>query len=313
MGLKVSWVDTKIAECRNWKEFRQLAESQRSEKDKGDLFERLTQLYLQTSSSYRTKFKNVWWCNRSELPETIRKKLNLPRSDEGIDLICETFDGRYWSVQSKYRTNSNRPLNTKELSKFAALSFVTGQNIEGGLIVHTSTKKVKKSELLGNSIEIGLQHWLAINQKQWATIIEICRGNKLEPPEKRTPREHQKIPISKVKKHFSQKGVTRGKLIMPCGTGKSLTAYWMAQELKAKTIVVAVPSLALVKQSLEDWTTEYLAEGTTPSWLAVCSDDSVGKMRETDSTVATVYEAGIPVTTDPSKIVSFIFMKKVNY
>ena len=102
MGLKVSWVDTKIAECRNWKEFRQLAESQRSEKDKGDLFERLTQLYLQTSSSYRTKFKNVWWCNRSELPETIRKKLNLPRSDEGIDLIFETFDGRYWSVQSKF-------------------------------------------------------------------------------------------------------------------------------------------------------------------------------------------------------------------
>ena len=63
---------------------------------------------------------------------------------------------------------------------------------------------------------------------------------------------------------------------------------------------------SLVKQSLEDWTTEYLAEGTTPSWLAVCSDDSVGKMRETDSTVATVYEAGIPVTTDPSKSVSFI-------
>ena len=80
----------------------------------------------------------------------------------------------------------------------------------------------------------------------------------------------------------------------------------MARELKAKTIVVAVPSLALVKQSLEDWTTEYLAEGITPSWLAVCSDDSVGNMRETDSTVATVYEAGIPVTNDPLEIISFI-------
>ena len=133
MGLKVSWVDTKIVEGRNWKEFRQLAESQRSEKDKGDLFERLTQLYLQTSSTYRTQFKS-WWCNKSELPEAVRKKLNLPRGDEGIDLVCETVDGKFWSVQSKYRTDSNRALNTKELSKFSYLSFVTGRNIEGGLI-----------------------------------------------------------------------------------------------------------------------------------------------------------------------------------
>ena len=38
----------------------------------------------------------------------------------------------------------------------------------------------------------------------------------------------------------------------PCGTGKSLTAYWIAEALEAKTIVVAVPSLALVRQSLTD-------------------------------------------------------------
>ena len=48
---------------------------------------------------------------------------------------------------------------------------------------------------------------------------------------------------------------------MPCGTGKSLTAYWIAEALKAKTILVAVPSLALVRQSLTDWTREFLAHG----------------------------------------------------
>ena len=36
-------------------------------------------------------------------------------------------------------------------------------------------------------------------------------------------------------------GKSRGKLIMPCGTGKSLTSYWIAEELKAQTILVAVP------------------------------------------------------------------------
>ena len=37
---------------------------------------------------------------------------------------------------------------------------------------------------------------------------------------------------------------------MPCATGKSLTAFWIAQALDAKSIVVAVPSLALIRQSL---------------------------------------------------------------
>jgi predicted helicase len=36
---------------------------------------------------------------------------------------------------------------------------------------------------------------------------------------------------------------------MPCGTGKSLTAFWIAEKLAAKTIVIAVPSLALVADS----------------------------------------------------------------
>ena len=112
---------------------------------------------------------------------------------------------------------------------------------------------------------------------------------------------YQELAIEKAKEHFLKKGCNRGKLIMPCGTGKSLIAYWSTQALKAKTVIVAVPSLALVKQSLEDWTSEYLAEGVHPEWMAVCSDDSVGKMREADSTVATVYEAGIPTTTDPTR------------
>ena len=79
---------------------------------------------------------------------------------------------------------------------------MTGRNIEGGLIAHTSARKVQKSELLGNSVEIGLQHWLAISEQQWSTIIDICKGNKLQVPEKRDPRKHQEIAVEKVKKHF---------------------------------------------------------------------------------------------------------------
>ena len=38
---------------------------------------------------------------------------------------------------------------------------------------------------------------------------------------------------------------------MPCGTGKSLTAFWIAEKMKPKSILIAVPSLALLQQTLK--------------------------------------------------------------
>ena len=51
---------------------------------------------------------------------------------------------------------------------FLSLSFVTAIGISTGLVVHTSTKKVRKSHLMGNTVELGLQHWLDINDDLWA-------------------------------------------------------------------------------------------------------------------------------------------------
>ena len=306
-----SRIDTLIARCASWIEFRELVDEQKTTKEKGDLFERLTQIYLQTHPTYRTKIKTVWWCNNGELPKAIKNKLGLnvtpsEKDDEGIDLICETFEGEYWSVQSKYRSNSNRSLSSKELATFQRLSFLVGKNISLGLIVHTQAKKIKKSYLMGQTTEIGLQHWLNISEQQWQLIIEVCKCNSLKLPQKRKKRDHQKLAINNAREHFLKGKNKRGKLIMPCGTGKSLIAYWSAQILESKSIIIAVPSLALIKQSLEDWTSEYLAEGILPDWIAVCSDHSVGKMKDADSTVATVYEAGIPTTTDSIEIIKFL-------
>jgi superfamily II DNA or RNA helicase len=303
-----SLIDSKIANCKSWADFEQLVAAHEN-KDKGDLFERLTQLFLQTSPTYKSKIRNVWWCNNpytNEFPEAVRQKLNLPEKDEGIDLICETFEGKYWSVQAKYRTDNDRALTTKELSKFLNLSFVTSGQIELGLITHTSTKPVRKQDLMGHTTELGLQNFLEMSPEQWKQIAGICANNAPLPPIARTPEPFQRAAIENAIKHFQTENNARGKLIMPCGTGKSLMAYWMAREMNAKSIILAVPSLALVKQSLGDWTAEFLAEGIRPEWLAVCSDDSVGSMKEADSTVSTVYEAGIPATTDQFEIIKFL-------
>ena len=51
---------------------------------------------------------NVW--SLSEVPSKIKKYLSLPNPDEGIDLIAETYDGDFWAVQSKYRSDINASL-----------------------------------------------------------------------------------------------------------------------------------------------------------------------------------------------------------
>ena len=77
----------------------------------GDIFELTVKLYLQTNPKYRTKLKNVWLLK--EVKENIKQKLNLPNGDEGIDLIAETYDKRYWAIQSQIPIRSQGNLNLK--------------------------------------------------------------------------------------------------------------------------------------------------------------------------------------------------------
>ena len=129
------------------------------------------------------------------------------------------------------------------------------------------------------------------------------------PSVKRNPRPHQQEAIAASKQYFLNDKNTRGKLIMPCGTGKSLTAYWISQALASKSTIIAVPSLALIKQSLEDWTKEMLLSKTTvlPEWCCICSDESTGQL--TDDFVTDTYSLGIPTTTNEDEITSFLKRK----
>ncbi len=253
--------DNLLAECGSWDDFWERVNALPISKDKGTLFERLTQLYLQTQPEYQSQLENVWNA-ATDLPEKVRTKLNLPQTDEGIDLIAETRNGDFWAIQCKFRANTEKALTRKELSTFTSLAFATCKNIALGVVAHTCSKPVKKQKLLGKTVEIGLGRWLEIDADGWKRIHAQLSGHP-ELPKRRRPRPHQKAAIKASKKHFRSKKISRGRMIMPCGTGKSLTAFWVAQALKdVNTILVAVPNLALIKQSLADWTRESI-------WLMV--------------------------------------------
>lgn len=98
----------------------------------------------------------------------------------------------------------------------------------------------------------------------------------------------------------------RGKIIMPCATGKSLTGFWIADALPTKTILVTVPSLALIEQTLPDWLREFTALGHTEGlrWLCVCSDETVTK--DADSVIMHTQDLPYPCTTTVEEIVTWL-------
>lgn len=305
-------VDRLISNCKSWEAFFRatcnLPDSARGRApDKGKVFERLAQLYLQTRPEYVSALRHTWRV-QVDLPRRIREKLHLPVRDEGIDLIAEARDGTYWAIQCKFRSDQLKPLTYSELSTFTNLAFVACRGISEAVIVHTTTKPIRKRKLLGRTTEIGLSAWLNTTREDWKRIRVLLRG-RVERPIPRKPRAHQRKAIAAAKKHFRQ-GTTRGRLIMPCGTGKSLTSFWIAGALKARTVIIAVPSLALIKQSLEDWTREFVAlrESPVPEWLCVCSDETVGTV-ERDEFVGEIYDLGIPTTTDAREIGEFLTRK----
>ena len=279
-----------------------------NEKDKGDLFEKLTFLVLTTKPEYVSLIKNVWLQGK-DMPQNIRELVNLPNTDEGIDLIAETYRGEFWAIQCKFK-GKNQPPTYKELSTFTYLANSHCRNISMALLVHTGSKGVRKKSLLGEKYsELGLEFWLNLTKEDWLNFHKKINKQSTK-PQPRTPRSHQQKAVVEAKNHFLKSKESRGRLIMPCGTGKSLTAFWIAKELKSKNIIIAVPSLSLIKQSLEDWTKEFIAldENPKPKWLVICSDESTGNL-DKDEFVSDAYSLGIPTTTSINLISHFLIEK----
>jgi predicted helicase len=219
--------DRFIASCSSWEDFHQRA-SALSNDEKGRHFERIVQLYLQTQPEYHTMLADVWL--QRDVPTDVRKAINLPYLDEGIDLIARDYHGAYWAIQAKFLTANDKRLSRRQLGTFTALASDTCSNIVLQVIAHTSTKRVGKHHLYRNLREIGLDRWQLAD---WSLILAALAGKADVRPERRQPLPHQTRAIAAAENHFVRDKASRGRLIMPCGTGKSLIAYWIAEALKA--------------------------------------------------------------------------------
>jgi superfamily II DNA or RNA helicase len=221
--------------------------------------------------------------------------------DCGIDLVFQDKNGKHWAVQSKcFHPDNSIPKN--EINKFFAES--NDKRIHGRVLIATTDRISDNAKQMIERQEKQVVCFLLDNFRKSevvfpASLRDLNKGKRKEP---RTPRKHQDRAIRDVVIGLGK--VRMGQLIMACGTGKTLTSLWIKEELGAGQVLVLVPSLSLLSQTLREWT----AAAKTPfKWLCVCSDESVAKQDRTeDSWFTHVSDIGVPVTGDVKEIKSFL-------
>ncbi len=117
--------------------------------------------------------------------------------------------------------------------------------------------------------------------------------------QKLAPHQQQAVTaIIKAAKNHSRAMVTKA-----CGTGKTLIAIKYTEKSKSKNIIVFLPSLGLVKQTLEYWLEQ--SKWDVDNYLCVCSDKTVGK-RNYDEIEVSEDELACDVTTNPDEVKAFL-------
>jgi predicted helicase len=268
--------------------YRDLADSERM---KGNYFEQLVGRYLEKDGVQAPQYRNVWlW---RDWPDRAGKK------DNGIDLVAERQDGGFTAIQCKFYAEGHR-IQKSDIDSFISAS--GKPPFTHRLIVDTTGRdwSGNAEEMLDNQHipiqRIGLTDFRNSNI-DWATyeLTDPSKAPRLH--EKKQLRTHQHEAVSAAMKGFETSH--RGKLIMACGTGKTFTALKIAERVAEQEgharILFLVPSLALMSQSLKEWSDE---TALMMHAYAVCSDSKVGRQKNSDFTDVAIHDLQIPATTD---------------
>ena len=266
----------------------------KSEREKGTYFEELIRTYFRHEPIYADLYSDVWmfgdWA----------KAHDKDARDVGIDLVAKTRGtGEFHAIQCKFFDDSYRVQKSDIDSFFTASGQVPFTH---RYIVTTTNNWSENAEAALFDQQppvnkIGLFE-LECSQIDWSKYQEDKEPVLVD---KKVLRPHQKIAVDRVTSGLEKDN--RGKLIMACGTGKTFTSLKIAEEMAGKggRVLFLVPSLALMSQTLTEWTQE---SGIPLHAFAACSDSDVGKRRKSnDDIVQTfVHELRYPATTDPQRL-----------
>ena len=276
----------------------------------GARFEVLIQRWFLESSLFRVKKSWLW----SDFAHAVDRSA----VDLGIDVVLEMEDGEFWAVQCKLYGE-----NTK-VDEDAVTHFLSHQ----GWIFEYNSKKCTFSRFLWvdtdaiwnknaeshvrgreNFTRIGMST-LEQSNVDWGALY---RGRPAHVPPKKL-RDYQVEVLQKSVAYY--KNAERGKIIMACGTGKTLTAQRIAEAVagtRGSLVLYCVPSIALLGQTYQSWAenaigAEHDESRPAPIFaIGVCSDnEAMKKSKNKGEGVDAVEESSIdsvlPATTNTSTV-----------
>lgn len=260
----------------------------------GTYFEELIACYLRNEPAYRDLYREVLpyadWAG----------KKGLDKRDAGIDLVAETDTGEVHAIQCKLYA-PDYCVQKADIDSFFTAS--GKKPFVRRILVATTDRWSHHAEeaLRDQHIPVTKIDLAALE----ASLIDWARYAPDKAPalkrKKHKLRRHQGDALSAVVDGFKEHH--RGKLIMACGTGKTFTSLKIAERVAGanKRVLFLVPSLALLSQTLTEWTQE--SETPLHSY-AVCSDSDVGKRRKKDDDIVQtfIHELQYPATTDPARL-----------
>ena len=255
---------------------------------KGSAFEELIAAYLRTAPEFADRFDQVYlW---QDWPEHTGH-------DHGIDIVAhDVTTGGWCAVQCKFY-DPQAHVAKSDIDSFIAAS--AKSKYTGRIMVSTAKSwgPTVEKQLDGLSvpiIRIGLSDLLE-SKVDWSLVNWNSPQTILPTTGKKVLRNHQVEALTKVRAGLAARD--RGQLIMACGTGKTFTALKIAEALAterkahATNVLVLVPSIQLLNQTLREWK----QESETPfRAFAVCSDAKVGQGTED----LAVHDLIYPATTD---------------
>jgi predicted helicase len=262
-----------------------------NERSRGAAFEVFAEAWLATQRL--SQARNIWAAD--SVPTEIQSQLHLPLKDMGVDGVFDTALGEYVCYQAKFR--SGRPsLTWSEIATFFGLADFAAERL-----LFTNCDDVSEiAEQRRDVVFIRGSDLDGLTPDDFRAIKQWIAGAAVAIP-KKSPKPHQAKAIKNILHAFETK--SRATALMACGTGKTLVGLWTAERLHAQSILVLVPSLALVRQVLHEW----LHETNFPEieYLCVCSDESVD--RGNDELLVRPSDVDFRVTTQPSAVRQFLF------
>ncbi|MFT3797335.1 type ISP restriction/modification enzyme [Microbacterium sp.] len=276
-------------------QFRNLADSQRM---KGSYLEQLARHYLKVEPLRAERLGEVWlwkdWPGREGRPDT------------GIDLVAEIRGGGLLAVQVKFFAENHRMQKSDLDSFFEAMG---KEPFTEGLVIDTTSTpwSANAEEALKNRTKpVGRVSLAELRHSavDWSTYTLLKPEVAPDRFERKALRAHQHAAVHAVMEGLKPGGThDRGKLIMACGTGKTFTALKLAERWTdevaggSSTVLFMVPSLALLQQSLDEWSRERDPEVGFRAF-AVGSDTNIGRQKNDDLTSVLMEDLGAPATTD---------------